>query len=65
MDNFHNRELLFLFFQQVIDRARIVGVCGLRLAECMRIRINNFNLDVGVLAILTAKGRKIGLCLCR
>ncbi len=32
--------------------------CGLRLAECMNIRINNFNLDAGVLTIHDGKGKK-------
>ncbi len=32
--------------------------CGLRLAECMNIRINNLNLDAGVLTIHDGKGMK-------
>lgn len=32
--------------------------CGLRLAECMNIRINNFNMDMGVLTIHDGKGKK-------
>ncbi len=32
--------------------------CGLRLAECMNIRINNFNLDMGILTIHDGKGKK-------
>jgi len=32
--------------------------CGLRIAECMNIRINNFNLDVGILTIHDGKGKK-------
>tara|TARA_B100000614_G_scaffold257181_1_gene276994 strand:- start:1155 stop:2441 length:1287 start_codon:yes stop_codon:yes gene_type:complete len=32
--------------------------CGLRLAECMNIRINNFNIDMGVLTIHDGKGKK-------
>lgn len=32
--------------------------CGLRLGECMNIRINNFNLDMGVLTIHDGKGKK-------
>ena len=32
--------------------------CGLRLAECMNIRINNFNIDAGVLTIHDGKGKK-------
>jgi integron integrase len=32
--------------------------CGLRLGECMNIRINNFNLDAGVLTIHDGKGKK-------
>ncbi len=32
--------------------------CGLRLGECMSIRINNFNLDAGVLTIHDGKGKK-------
>jgi len=32
--------------------------CGLRLAECMNLRVNNFNLDAGVLTIHDGKGKK-------
>ncbi len=32
--------------------------CGLRLGECMNIRINNFNLDAGILTIHDGKGKK-------
>lgn len=32
--------------------------CGLRLGECLKIRINNFNLDAGVLTIHDGKGKK-------
>ncbi len=32
--------------------------CGLRLGECMNIRINTFNLDAGVLIIHDGKGEK-------
>ena len=32
--------------------------CGLRLGECMNLRINNFNLDAGVLTIHDGKGKK-------
>lgn len=32
--------------------------CGLRLAECMNVRINNFNLDEKVLTIHDGKGKK-------
>ena len=37
---------------------KILYGCGLRLAECMNIRINNFNLDAGVLTIHDGKGKK-------
>ena len=32
--------------------------CGLRLAECMKLRINNFNFDYNILTIDDGKGRK-------
>ncbi|WP_457552174.1 integron integrase [Desulfobacula sp.] len=32
--------------------------CGLRLAECMNIRVNNMNFDAGVLTIHDGKGKK-------
>jgi len=32
--------------------------CGLRLSECMKLRINNFNFDHGVLTIHDGKGKK-------
>lgn len=32
--------------------------CGLRLGECMKIRMNNFNLDAGILTIHDGKGKK-------
>lgn len=32
--------------------------CGLRLSECMTLRINNFNFDAGVLTIHDGKGKK-------
>ncbi len=32
--------------------------CGLRLAECMNIRVNNINFDAGVLTIHDGKGKK-------
>ena len=32
--------------------------CGLRLAECMKLRINNFNFDYNILTIHDGKGKK-------
>jgi integron integrase len=32
--------------------------CGLRLFECLNLRINNFNFDAGILTIRDGKGRK-------
>lgn len=32
--------------------------CGLRLFECMNLRINNFNFDTGVLTVRDGKGKK-------
>lgn len=32
--------------------------CGLRLSECMNIRMNNFNFDTGILTIHDGKGKK-------
>ncbi len=32
--------------------------CGLRLFECVKLRINNFNLDAGILTIHDGKGKK-------
>ncbi|MFQ5597759.1 MAG: integron integrase [Nitrospiria bacterium] len=32
--------------------------CGLRLFECMKLRINNFNFDAGVLTVHDGKGQK-------
>ncbi|MFK5953144.1 MAG: tyrosine-type recombinase/integrase [Desulfobacterium sp.] len=32
--------------------------CGLRLSECMKLRINNFNFDHHVLTIHDGKGKK-------
>ncbi|MEW6186429.1 MAG: tyrosine-type recombinase/integrase [Thermodesulfobacteriota bacterium] len=32
--------------------------CGLRLFECMKLRVNNFNFDAGVLTIHDGKGQK-------
>lgn len=32
--------------------------CGLRLSECLNLRINNFNFDMGVLTVHDGKGKK-------
>jgi integron integrase len=32
--------------------------CGLRLSECLNIRVNNFNFDAGVLTVHDGKGKK-------
>ena len=37
---------------------RMLYGCGLRLFECLKLRINNFNLDAGILAVHDGKGKK-------
>jgi integrase len=32
--------------------------CGLRLFECMKLRLHNFNFDAGILTIHDGKGKK-------
>jgi integrase len=32
--------------------------CGLRLFECLKLRVNNFNFDAGILTIHDGKGKK-------
>ncbi len=34
--------------------------CGLRLFECLQLRVHNFNFDAGILTIQTGKGKKTG-----
>ena len=37
---------------------RMLYGCGLRLFECLKLRINNFNLDAGILTVHDGKGKK-------
>ncbi|MEK6577367.1 MAG: integron integrase [Nitrospirota bacterium] len=37
---------------------RLLYGCGLRLFECMKLRLHNFNLDAGVLTVHDGKGKK-------
>jgi len=37
---------------------KILYGCGLRLFECMKLRLHNFNLDAGILTIHDGKGKK-------
>ena len=38
--------------------------CGLRLSECMNLRIHCFNFDTGILTVHDGKGKKTGPFLC-
>ncbi|MFC1857722.1 integron integrase [Thermodesulfobacteriota bacterium] len=38
--------------------AKLLYGCGLRLSECMNLRIQNFNFDAGILTIHDGKGKK-------
>jgi integron integrase len=38
--------------------AKMLYGCGLRLFECLKLRIHNFNLDAGVLTVHDGKGKK-------
>jgi len=38
--------------------------CGLRLSECMKLRVHNFNFDQGILTVHDGKGKKTGHCRC-
>jgi integron integrase len=38
--------------------AKLLYGCGLRLSECLKLRIHNFNLDAGVLTVHDGKGKK-------
>ena len=37
---------------------RMLYGCGLRLFECLKLRINNFNLDDGIITVHDGKGKK-------
>jgi len=37
---------------------KLIYGCGLRLSECMKLRINNFNFDHGILTVHDGKGKK-------
>ncbi|MBV6518905.1 MAG: integron integrase [Candidatus Brocadia sp. AMX3] len=37
---------------------RLLYGCGLRLFECMKLRLHNFNLDAGILTVHDGKGKK-------
>lgn len=39
--------------------------CGLRLFECLKLRIQDLNFDMKVLTVMTARDKKTGHCLCR
>jgi integron integrase len=38
--------------------AKLLYGCGLRLSECLNLRVNNFNFDAGVLTVHDGKGKK-------
>ncbi len=38
--------------------AKLLYGCGLRLSECLNLRVNNFNFDAGVLTVHDGKGQK-------
>jgi len=35
--------------------------CGLRLSECMKLRVHNFNFDQGILTVHDGKGKRQGI----
>jgi integrase len=37
---------------------KVLYGCGLRLFECLNLRVNNFNFDAGVLTVHDGKGQK-------
>ena len=37
---------------------RLLYGCGLRLFECMKLRLHNFNIDAGILTVHDGKGKK-------
>ena len=57
-----SREEIDLIFDHLEDPvnliAKVLYGCGLRLFECLNLRVHNFNFDAGILTIHDGKGKK-------
>ena len=57
-----SREEIELIFDHLYDPvdliAKLLYGCGLRLFECLNLRVQNFNFDAGILTIHDGKGKK-------
>ena len=57
-----SREEIDLIFDHLYDPvdlvAKLLYGCGLRLFECLNLRVQNFNFDAGILTIHDGKGKK-------
>ena len=57
-----SREEIHAIFQNLKYPYHLVGKllygCGLRLSECLTLRVQNFNFDAGVLTVHDGKGKK-------
>jgi integron integrase len=52
-------DLIFDHLDDPVDlAAKLLYGCGLRLFECLNLRVHNFNFDAGVLTIHDGKGKK-------
>jgi integron integrase len=52
-------DLIFDHLDEPVDLvAKLLYGCGLRLFECLNLRVHNFNFDAGVLTIHDGKGKK-------
>ncbi len=52
-------ELIFDYLEDPVDLiAKLLYGCGLRLFECLNLRVQDFNFDAGILTIHDGKGKK-------
>jgi integron integrase len=52
-------ELIFDHLDEPVDLiAKLLYGCGLRLSECLNLRVHGFNFDVGMLTVQGGKGKK-------
>jgi integrase len=56
-------ELIFDHLGEPVDLiAKLLYGCGLRLFECLNLRVHCFNFDAGMLTVHNGKGKKTGRC---
>jgi site-specific recombinase XerD len=56
-------ELIFEHLEEpVILIAKLLYSCGLRLFECLNLRMHCFNFEAGILTVHDGKGKRIGRC---